>query len=372
MISWVADHRKHHAFSDEEGDPHSPHVGHGGGWRGALSGPLPRPHGLALHPHPARRQGALRARPDQGPGRQLRRPHLPGLGRRSGCAAVRPRLAIGGTLYAALTGLLWGGAVRMLRPPPRHLQHQLALPLLRQRASTPATSRATCSGSRCPPSASPGTTTTTPSPPPPPTACAAGRSTSPRSSSAGSRAARPRLGRRARRAPQRQAPDGRRPPRSAVATHRPAASQRARGGPSRRGRSQLELWDGTARAAATGAGPDAFRARSPRRRRRTCCAPRASSASAAPTCPGELEVDDLDAALELLDTWKPPPLDRAARARLALAAAARVRPDAPAAGARRRAAPARPAPQPRARRPRRAPPLRPAARVLRAVPRASR
>ena len=27
MISWVADHRKHHAFSDQEGDPHSPHVG---------------------------------------------------------------------------------------------------------------------------------------------------------------------------------------------------------------------------------------------------------------------------------------------------------------------------------------------------------
>ena len=30
VISWVADHRKHHAFSDREGDPHSPHVDHGG------------------------------------------------------------------------------------------------------------------------------------------------------------------------------------------------------------------------------------------------------------------------------------------------------------------------------------------------------
>jgi len=28
---WVADHRKHHAYADEEGDPHSPHVGHEGG-----------------------------------------------------------------------------------------------------------------------------------------------------------------------------------------------------------------------------------------------------------------------------------------------------------------------------------------------------
>jgi hypothetical protein len=38
VISWVADHRKHHAHTDEEGDPHSPHVGHGGGFKGALTG----------------------------------------------------------------------------------------------------------------------------------------------------------------------------------------------------------------------------------------------------------------------------------------------------------------------------------------------
>src|SRR3954447_2871860 len=37
VIDWVADHRKHHAFTDEDGDPHSPH-GHGGGIRGALHG----------------------------------------------------------------------------------------------------------------------------------------------------------------------------------------------------------------------------------------------------------------------------------------------------------------------------------------------
>ena len=29
VIAWVADHRKHHAHTDEEGDPHSPHVGRG-------------------------------------------------------------------------------------------------------------------------------------------------------------------------------------------------------------------------------------------------------------------------------------------------------------------------------------------------------
>ena len=36
---------------------------------------------------------------------------------------------------------------------------------------------------------------------------------------------------------------------------------------------------------------------------------------------GELEVDDMDAVLDLLDSWQPPPLDRGTRARLALAAA---------------------------------------------------
>src|SRR4051812_7633829 len=38
VIGWVADHRKHHAHADEEGDPHSPHVGHAPGVRGVLSG----------------------------------------------------------------------------------------------------------------------------------------------------------------------------------------------------------------------------------------------------------------------------------------------------------------------------------------------
>src|SRR3954451_13314145 len=37
VINWVADHRKHHAHTDEEGDPHSPH-GHGDGVGGVLRG----------------------------------------------------------------------------------------------------------------------------------------------------------------------------------------------------------------------------------------------------------------------------------------------------------------------------------------------
>ncbi|HWT91487.1 MAG TPA: acyl-CoA desaturase [Solirubrobacteraceae bacterium] len=36
VLDWVADHRKHHAHTDEEGDPHSPHVGGGHGLRGLI------------------------------------------------------------------------------------------------------------------------------------------------------------------------------------------------------------------------------------------------------------------------------------------------------------------------------------------------
>jgi len=38
IIQWVTDHRKHHALSDQPGDPHSPHVGHGDGFWGAARG----------------------------------------------------------------------------------------------------------------------------------------------------------------------------------------------------------------------------------------------------------------------------------------------------------------------------------------------
>src|SRR5215510_708794 len=36
VMSWVADHRKHHAHTDKDGDPHSPHIGHEDGVRGVL------------------------------------------------------------------------------------------------------------------------------------------------------------------------------------------------------------------------------------------------------------------------------------------------------------------------------------------------
>ena len=38
VIRWVADHRRHHAFSDQPGDPHSPHLDEGPGVRGVVKG----------------------------------------------------------------------------------------------------------------------------------------------------------------------------------------------------------------------------------------------------------------------------------------------------------------------------------------------
>ena len=113
IISWVADHRKHHAFSDEEGDPHSPH-GHGHGVRGALRG-LVHAHVGWLFRHDQR---ALRSRyaPDliadpvvSFVDRTFFYWAVGGLGMAFGLGWL-----IGGSLTTALTGLLWGGAIRML------------------------------------------------------------------------------------------------------------------------------------------------------------------------------------------------------------------------------------------------------------------
>ena len=38
VTSWAAEHRKHHAFSDVEGDPHSPHAGRNAGFPGRVAG----------------------------------------------------------------------------------------------------------------------------------------------------------------------------------------------------------------------------------------------------------------------------------------------------------------------------------------------
>lgn len=113
VIAWVADHRKHHAHTDVEGDPHSPHVGHGDGLGGVLGG-LWHAHTGWLLSEQGRadwKRYAPDLYEDQGM-RRINRYFVPlvvlGL--------AIPTLAgylLAGTLLGAATGLLWGGLVRV-------------------------------------------------------------------------------------------------------------------------------------------------------------------------------------------------------------------------------------------------------------------
>lgn len=112
-IAWVADHRKHHAHTDEEGDPHSPHVAPDGGVTGVFRG--------LWHAH----TGWLMSTQ----GRADWRKYAPDLYEDRGMRAISRRfpllvlatlaipalagLLVSGTLLGALTGLLWGGLVRI-------------------------------------------------------------------------------------------------------------------------------------------------------------------------------------------------------------------------------------------------------------------
>jgi stearoyl-CoA desaturase (delta-9 desaturase) len=109
-MDWVADHRKHHAHTDREGDPHSPHVGHGSGLAGlwhAHVGWLMETQGQAdwkryateLYEDPAMRRIGRRF------------PWLVAL------SLLIPTLAgfvlDGFTAVGAAKGLVWGGLVRI-------------------------------------------------------------------------------------------------------------------------------------------------------------------------------------------------------------------------------------------------------------------
>jgi stearoyl-CoA desaturase (Delta-9 desaturase) len=113
LLEWVSTHRKHHRFSDRPGDPHSPHAERAPGWLGAL-------HGLA-HAHlgwmfrgkdqanPCRYAKDLLADRDL---RFISRAFplwvVAGLALPFGLG-----VALTGSLLGGLTGLLWGGAVRI-------------------------------------------------------------------------------------------------------------------------------------------------------------------------------------------------------------------------------------------------------------------
>lgn len=113
VIEWVATHRKHHRFSDEPGDPHSPHLDDAPGWRGALRG-LGHAHvGWMFRgkdmANPRRYAKDLLADRDL---RLISRSFplwvVAGLALPFGLG-----VALTGSVVGGLTGLLWGGGVRI-------------------------------------------------------------------------------------------------------------------------------------------------------------------------------------------------------------------------------------------------------------------
>jgi stearoyl-CoA desaturase (delta-9 desaturase) len=113
LVDWVSTHRQHHRFSDRSGDPHSPHAERGPGWSGALRG-LGHAHvGWMFRgkdmANPRRYAKDLLADRDL---RLISRAFplwvLAGLALPFGLG-----VALTGSLLGGLTGLLWGGAVRI-------------------------------------------------------------------------------------------------------------------------------------------------------------------------------------------------------------------------------------------------------------------
>jgi stearoyl-CoA desaturase (delta-9 desaturase) len=112
VITWVADHRKHHAFTDRDGDPHSPHLAGPGFWGGvkglwhAHMGWLFQTVGTA---------DRERFAPDLVGDRALRViDKLFGLWvALSFAIPFAVGWIVGGGIGAALSALLWGGFVRV-------------------------------------------------------------------------------------------------------------------------------------------------------------------------------------------------------------------------------------------------------------------
>lgn len=119
VIIWVADHRQHHAFPDQDGDPHSPHLHDGSGVIGAFRGLWHAHMGWWIDTR--RVSNPTRYAPDL-----LRDPAM-----RRISALFVPLVLLGllipfgigilvtGTLWGGLEGLLWGGFVRIF------LQHHV-------------------------------------------------------------------------------------------------------------------------------------------------------------------------------------------------------------------------------------------------------
>jgi stearoyl-CoA desaturase (delta-9 desaturase) len=113
VITWVADHRKHHQFSDQEGDPHSPHAGFGDGVKAALHG-LWHAHTGWLFSLEGRAEQAKYAKDllqDRGM-RIIAKLFFPMIIASLLIPALIGWALIGGW-YGFISGMIWGGAIRI-------------------------------------------------------------------------------------------------------------------------------------------------------------------------------------------------------------------------------------------------------------------
>src|SRR3954451_5648860 len=113
VIHWVADHRRHHTFTDEEGDPHSPHTHDAEGVRGVLKGLWHSHMGWLFE---GQRSSAKRFAPDLRKDPLIRwvDKYFP-LWALLGLLipAVLGFALSGGSLFAAFTAFVWAGLVRV-------------------------------------------------------------------------------------------------------------------------------------------------------------------------------------------------------------------------------------------------------------------
>jgi stearoyl-CoA desaturase (delta-9 desaturase) len=114
VIDWVADHRKHHTFADEEGDPHSPHTHSAGGIRGMLEGLWHAHVGWLFSEHgQASSRRYARDLVEDPVMRRINR-SFPALALLSIALPALAGFALsGGSPTAALTAFIWAGLVRI-------------------------------------------------------------------------------------------------------------------------------------------------------------------------------------------------------------------------------------------------------------------
>ena len=112
VMNWVADHRKHHAHTDQEGDPHTPH-GHGSGVKGSVLG-LWYAHMGWLFEQSGQTEHQRYARDlYEDRGMQFIHKTFPVWVVLGIALPAAIAFAITGTWRGALEGALWGGAVRV-------------------------------------------------------------------------------------------------------------------------------------------------------------------------------------------------------------------------------------------------------------------